>query len=405
MDIRIVIGKNFGDEGKGLAVDYFAGRFLESGASCLVIRHNGGAQAGHTVELPGIRFVFHQLSAGSFRRAHTFWSDTFLPDLYKLRDETEAFARCSGNVPPIFASGRCRCVVIDDVLLNMAAEQTRGRDRHGSCGMGINEAVVRSGHEGMCLNLEDVRDLEAEGLYRRLREMRKAYVPVRMQELGLTFEAAGEYGELLRDDNVLWNAARVMCENVSLVSVDDTVLTKYDSVIFEGAQGLLLDEEYHRFAPHLTSSRTGLHNPARICRALFPGIRPEVVYITRPYITRHGAGPLPYEGMNGTASGWYDETNRPNEWQGALRFAPHGTVAEFLKPVEEDLRAFSGQKTVSLMVTHADETDYRMLTVEGAPSISEWAAGKSVNSLFDRLYMAVRRRTEGGHHEIKISSC
>ena len=86
-------------------------------------------------------------------------------------------------------------------------------------------------------------------------------------------------------------------------------------------------------------------------------------------------------------------------------FTRRSTRKFLQKEVEEDLRAFSGQKTVSLMVTHADETDYRMLTVEGAPSISEWAAGKSVNSLFDRLYMAVRRRTEGGHHEIKISSC
>ena len=405
MDIRIVIGKNFGDEGKGLAVDYFAGRSLKNGSSCLLIRHNGGAQAGHTVELPGMRIVFHQLSAGSFRRAHTFWADTFLPDLYKLREETEAFAACSGHTPPVFASGRCRCVVIDDVLLNMAAEQLRGAERHGSCGMGINEAAVRSGRAGLCLTLEEVRDLSAEGLYRRLREIRESYVPERMRELGLAFETAGESGELLQDDNVLWNAAQVMCENVPLVRLEDSVLNRYDSVIFEGAQGLLLDEEYFRYAPHLTSSRTGLINPARICRASFPGIRPEIVYVTRPYVTRHGAGPLPYENMNGTASGWYDETNRPNEWQGALRFAPHGTDAEFLEPVEEDLRAFSEEKTVSLMVTHADETDYRMLTAEGTPCIREWAAGKSVKDLFDRIYLSDRKGVEEGYEKIKIITC
>ena len=351
-----------------------------------------------------MRFVFHQLSAGSFRRAHTFWADTFLPDLYKLREETEAFSACSGFVPPVFASGRCRCVVIDDVLLNMAAEQSRGHARHGSCGMGINEAVVRSGCGGMRLELEEVASCTAEDLHKRLREIRKSYVPVRMRELGLTHENAGEYGELLRNDAVLGNAAEAMCRNVSLVTIDDRIITSYESVIFEGAQGLLLDEECRRFAPHLTSSRTGLHNPARICRDSFAGVRPEIVYVTRPYVTRHGAGPLPYENMNGTGRGWHDETNRPNEWQGALRFASHGTVAEFLKPVKEDLQTFSGRKTVSLMVTHADETDYRMLTAEGSFAIRKWAANESVKNLFDRIYLAGRKKAEGGHDEIEIIS-
>ena len=89
---RVVIGKNFGDEGKGLAVDYFSA--ADSGKT-LVIRHNGGAQSGHTVELlPKAeggsgeecsgRFIFHELSSGSFRKADTFWAKTFFPDRGRL---------------------------------------------------------------------------------------------------------------------------------------------------------------------------------------------------------------------------------------------------------------------------------------------------------------------------------
>ena len=57
--ICAVIGKNFGDEGKGLAVDYLS--LQAKGGPVLVIRHNGGAQSGHTVDLPDKRFVFHEL--------------------------------------------------------------------------------------------------------------------------------------------------------------------------------------------------------------------------------------------------------------------------------------------------------------------------------------------------------
>ena len=66
-DVRVVIGKNLGDEGKGLAVDFFCGQVPDT----LVVNHNGGSQAGHTVETNGKRFVFHQLSAGSFCGADT----------------------------------------------------------------------------------------------------------------------------------------------------------------------------------------------------------------------------------------------------------------------------------------------------------------------------------------------
>ena len=83
--VYAVAGKNYGDEGKGLATDYFVLKRTSCPSDSLVIRHNGGAQAGHTVDMSdGRRFVFHQLSSGSFRGASTLWADTFMPDLYKL---------------------------------------------------------------------------------------------------------------------------------------------------------------------------------------------------------------------------------------------------------------------------------------------------------------------------------
>ncbi|MBQ5311734.1 MAG: adenylosuccinate synthetase, partial [Oscillospiraceae bacterium] len=90
--VLAVVGACFGDEGKGMVTDCL------SDADTAVIKHNGGAQAGHTVCGRYGRFVFHQLSSGSFRGAVTVWADTYLPDLYKLRDEVGAFGAISGYI-------------------------------------------------------------------------------------------------------------------------------------------------------------------------------------------------------------------------------------------------------------------------------------------------------------------
>jgi hypothetical protein len=97
-----VIGNNYGDEGKGLAVDY-----LTLSGHNLVVRHNGGAQAGHTVDREDKRFVFHELSSGSFNGADTYWADTFYPDLYKLEDEINEFSLVSSSCIKIYASPLC----------------------------------------------------------------------------------------------------------------------------------------------------------------------------------------------------------------------------------------------------------------------------------------------------------
>ena len=138
--IYSINGSNYGDEGKGLATDYFA---LKSD-SVLVARHNGGAQSGHTVETENKRFVFHQLSSGSFRGADTYWAETYFPDMFKLSDEVNSFYDLSGFRPKIFASPLACITTIDDVLINMLLESSRGENRGSQFalhrgGISINE--------------------------------------------------------------------------------------------------------------------------------------------------------------------------------------------------------------------------------------------------------------------------
>ena len=346
-----IIGSNFGDEGKGLATDHFC----STAESSLVIRHNGGAQAGHTVEYGEKRFVFHQLSSGSFRRADTLLAETFLPDMFKLEEEISGFYSISGFVPKIYADVNARVTTVDDVLVNMALETSRGENRHGSCGMGINEAVLRSG-AGFGITVGELSGMTSEQLVSRLIYIRREYVYRRLEELGLA--DTGEYDELLHSRNVLMNAAEGMIkgsEYVIPVTSPEKLLSDREKIVFEGAQGLLLDSENRRFVPHVTASRTGLYNPLSICKK--SGIALDMaVYVLRSYVTRHGAGPLPNEcepekiGNIGT-----DLTNKENRWQGSIRYGFYESPKSFAENIINDMSAWNGK--AALFVTHLNETN------------------------------------------------
>ncbi len=404
MKAHIVIGKNFGDEGKGLATDYFATEALKKNASCIAVRFNGGAQAGHTVDTVSGRFVFHELSAGSFRKVPTYWAEDFLPDLYKLEEEINEFRLLTGFVPRIIASPSCHIVTIDDVLTNMAAETARGKARHGSCGMGIYEAVVRS--ENNPLYLKDVKGMTAESLYKTLKELREEYYPVRLKELlGAIKELEycinhskdfDEFLDLLKEDNVLRNAAEGICRGAEFTELKEhSFISEFDEVIFEGAQGLFLDTDNTEFAPHISASHTGAKAAVEICmEASIKDI--EIVYVTRTYVTRHGAGVLPCE------EEWSkynlkinDATNIENPWQGMIRYAPHESVDRFIQAVKEDIKTFedglntdiSAEK--SLFITHLNETDKRIRFADDTDgNIDSFMRYPLISGLFNNFYLS-----------------
>jgi adenylosuccinate synthase len=394
MNIKAVIGKNFGDEGKGLATDYLAMCSERSGRSCIVVRHNGGAQAGHTVEALGKRFIFHELSSGSFRGADTFWAPTFMPDLYKLSEERDSLAALGVAVPKILSAPDCPLTYIDDILINMSLETRRGKYRHGSCGMGIDEAKRRSLIPEFKITPLEVVSGGAEAFYMKLLSIRSEYLPERLAALSLDPSAMGEYGDLIIDKNVLYNFCERMCRNSELITIaGENVIRSYDDVIFEGAQGLILDEENNAFAPNLTSSRTGLMNPDAMLSRLGINEPCEAVYVTRTYVTKHGAGRFPYEEIF-LAQGrvFADETNIRNEWQGSLRFAPHGDEDEFNEYVIRDVDGsfFSP----SVMFTHVDETDGKVLTVDGDVLLDEWVGKVNKGGLYRKVYVSASHFAE-----------
>ena len=369
-----VIGKNFGDEGKG----FTCSRLASSLKNALIIKHNGGGQAGHTVEDPKgkWRFIHHQIGAGAEYHVPTLFADSFMPDLFQLGKEVKEFTELFGFQPILDSEKNVRVTTVEDVLLNMGAEVARGKNRHGSCGMGIEECVQRNA-AGYGITVEELAGWSKQDLLDRLKQIRKEYTGRRAKILGIY--PSNPYYEMLNNETVLENFVIEVKENVKLlklVDVDRKWLEKFQHLIFETGQGLLLDQDNEAYAPHLTSSKTGIHNSAIFLekRGLFLD---EAIYVTRPYVTRHGNGPLPCEVDPSELPGvGEDLTNRPNEWQGTLRYAKHESFAAFFAPVLRDrdsvdcLERMGETKRpkhpkLSILVTQLSETGNQLYFDEG----------------------------------------
>lgn len=344
MIVRAVIGANFGDEGKGRIVDHFA---ANAKGSVVVVRYNGGAQAGHTVVLPdGRSHVFCHYGSGTLAGAATFLSEFFIINPLLWKKERIALDQLGVN-PELRIHPDAPLTTPWDMLINREVETHRGNGRHGSCGYGINETVERLTTSKLRIFM---RDLGTPVFKDTLKAIKTEWVPQRLGALGI--DKPSESFEEFRDSpDLLGEYMEATAEmNRHSRPMFSTKLKQWDNVIFEGAQGLCLDER-SRFFPHVTRSRTGLANVVEICGQMGAD-RIAATYVTRAYLTRHGAGPLPNELDFLT---YDDATNGENPWQGRLRFAPLNLdlLAEMIR---KDLGGFKGVRvTPSVAMTCMDQ--------------------------------------------------
>ena len=256
--------------------------------------------------------------------------------------------------------------------------------------MGIYEAFLRV-KQGFGLTMAEVKSLSVEDLAEKLIHIRNYYYRPRIGEI---FGDVGDsqYLKDILDNVVLRNAAAVMKRNSELVEIVSgdvrTFLNKYDNVIFETGQGLLLDAENKKYAPNVTGSRTGLTNPGAFLDGLGLAID-EVVYVTRSYVTRHGAGELSFvcerQELGDVEA---DSTNVTNIWQGSFRYAPHASVYDFIDPVISDLKQLSYRPKVTLVVTHLSETGGKVVFQdrESDMTVKELGMIKEVSMVFDGFW-------------------
>jgi adenylosuccinate synthase len=325
MFARAVIGASFGDEGKGLVTDYLCAQ----GAG-MVVRFNGGAQAGHTVVAPdGRRHVFAHFGSGTLAGVSTFLSPFFVCNPIAFFRERKVLADI-GVSPTVYAHPDCLITTFADMMINQTLENRRAGKRHGSCGLGVNETIERSQVPELKITMSDlwngISTLEA-----RVATICKDYAAFRT---GAPLNEPAMIEAFLQG---CWAFAD---------AVHPLGIAQCKEPVFEGAQGLLLDQHNKEFFPHLTRSNTGIRNVRELCQKA--GIdKIEPYYVSRTYLTRHGAGPLPGEDAK---LRYDDDTNVENQWQQKLRFAPLD-----VKALRARCAADWGGTDYKLVLTHCDQ--------------------------------------------------
>lgn len=329
-----VIGAAFGDEGKGLMTDFFC---RLAGEEPWVARFNGGAQAGHTVVCPKHgRHVFHHFGAGTFAGARTYLSRHFIVNPVLWKQEYEEL-QGKGLRTRLFVDREAPLTTVWDMLHNQADKTIRA---HGTCGIGIHNTMMRQ--------LSPTHRIFAGDLER------PAYLRQRIERIRDAW-----LGEFRGDDSLMERFLADCTEMASQINLCDSrvLVDRPAEIVFEGAQGLLLDQDNKQFFPHVTHSKTGLANVLQIAADI--GITQiDACYVTRTYLTRHGAGPLPGEDVK---LSYADDTNVTNEWQGPLRFAPMN-IELVENAIFADLVQAKKSKEINvtplMAVTHIDQSPW-----------------------------------------------
>lgn len=303
--VFVIAGLGYGDEGKGTTVDWLARRHA-TGGDVVCVRYNGGAQAAHNVVLPeGTHHTFSQFGSATLAGAVTFLSSHMVVNPTTMLVESAVLA---GLPHPISIGDPLSRVHVDSTALvttrfHVAANRVRelvkgARHTHGSCGMGMHETMM---------DYEQGRPALAVGALRHPKRLRARLEEIQEQkytQLNVAYsqapqsQALEDEFSLLRDPavvDVLVERMTQWARRVSIVEYGwlEKHLHKLGTLtIFEGAQGMLLDQT-HGFFPHVTHSNCTFANADALLEEA--GMHGPVLHygVTRTYQTRHGAGPMP----------------------------------------------------------------------------------------------------------------
>lgn len=356
-NIKVVIGSNFGDEGKGQMTDYFAYNAKKQNKSCLIVCHNGSAQKGHTVVLEnGIRHIFHHFGSGFFAGADTYFSKDFVISPIFFKKEYEELKKYNIHTN-LYVNKKCKICIPMDIMINQEIENQRGNNRHGSCGYGFFETVKRSSYTEYKIEIDSVLLKSKKELIEQILDITNKYSKLRIDELNL--KPNKKFEELINNKKIISNYVDDLLFFIDHSTVvNDYIIEDYNTVIFEGEQGLILDEDNLEYFPHLTPSHTGLYNPYYIIKNLGLNVPIEVCYITRTYLTRHGAGRLDNECKKEDINpNIIDLTNVPNEFQGNLRFAKLD-VYELKNRIDKDFKLAKENTNYSYSIAVMHENEY-----------------------------------------------
>jgi adenylosuccinate synthase len=363
----IVVDLGYGDAGKGTVVDWLCAR----GPYAAVVRFNGGAQAAHNVVTgDGRHHTFAQFGSGTFTPGVvTHLSRFMMVDPLALVAEADHLAAVGAG------DALDRLTVDRDAPLttpyHRAANRARSTAvRHGSCGMGIGETAA---YALACDDAPRVGDCHSPArLRRRLARLRdRLFDELGPLDVPDVSDCAAAFGAF---------ASRVRITGDGFLPA----LLRRGPVVFEGAQGVLLDERFG-FHPYTTWSTTTFANATTLLAEA--GTSARRLGVTRAYLTRHGPGPFVTEDATLERP---EPHNRRGPWQGAFRTGHLDAVA-----LRYALEVSGGAD--ELAVTHLDAPAPLICTAYDIGSrITPAADLPGQARLTDRLLTARPRYTEVG---------
>ena len=330
-EIKVVTGAGHGDEGKGLVSYALAHEAVNKGNKVLTVFANGTTQRCHTIN----DVKLHCIGAGDLVGGSTYYWPSFVIDPIALWI-TES---------KVIYHPNCRIITPWDVMENRRKEIARGEARHGSCGFGLFETVKR--HLTIALNAKDLS--WPWTLYEKLNSIKNHYAMEADED-----EVYNIHNFHLAVDWMMKN-----CKCATLAEIEND----FETVIFENGQGLRLDQMRINETHHLTPSSTGSFNIADWVNRANVETK-DVYYVSRTYLTRHGAGELPTECRREDINpDIVDKTNMHNEWQGRLRFG-WLDMDTMENDIVKDFARYSGA-TSNLVYTQLNYTSGQLAIGEG----------------------------------------
>ncbi len=280
MAIDVILGLQWGDEGKGKIVDYLAGNYD------IVARFQGGPNAGHTLKFDGKKYVLHTVPSGIFRpQLINLIGNGVVVNPITLEQEIENLIKAEVDyLPRLLVSRKAHLILPTHCMLDAASEASKGNAKIGSTLKGIGPTYMdKTGRNGL-----RVGDLESPDFMEKYQALKEKHLKIASIYPAIDYDLEGIEKQ--------WFESLKTLRSLQFVDGEyyiNQAIKKGKKVLAEGAQGSMLDIDFGTY-PFVTSSNT---ITAGVCVGL--GVAPqligEVIGITKAYCTRVGAGPFPSE--------------------------------------------------------------------------------------------------------------
>lgn len=323
--VIITCGLGYGDEGKGSIVDSLVRKY----GACAVLRYNGGPQSAHYVTTPdGIEHCFSQFGSGTLipgvlthlAKPMLIKPQNLIAEERELRKKgiTDALSRLS--IDP-----ECTIVTPYHAMIGQMLELSRGKDRHGSVGMGVGQAALdREKRGSKVIRIRDashMRSLKVKLLEHRVEKVRQGEEILRqgfsieMERIFDHFQAGSIMDEVIDTCQILFHKLPIQFTSDD-IWISQCIRQK-KTLVCEGAQGALIDYHYG-FWPHVTKTDTTMRNAENLLNPHAQAADIERIGILRAYNYRHGPGPFVSE--DDSLRRTLPEThNKYTDWQGDTR--------------------------------------------------------------------------------------